>query len=184
MSTSPAADASQNQIHLISSAEMTANRVSTILRIVESLGPKIANFDDDEEYFGEPVIRGKFEGGAKAAAEATFITALNRLDKILEQDDLWHSQSVDRLLADGIEGINAVRLQTANQELLRAREMNRPYKKYGAKVGILPNNTFVAFVGESLSDPTVIYASGNSIPEALDKLDAILTARGNTDSST
>lgn len=171
------------QFNLISSAEMVSIRVNTILGIVNTLTPKVTEYDEEDPIGTVRQVDKKYDGGVRMAAEATLINAFGRLDSILAEDSVWHSVSIDRMMADKVEELNQINIQIANEQLKATREdtaaqkeANRPYRKYGAKLGLLQSNAFIAYIG-AITDPLCIAAQGTSAEEALLNLDNILIAR-------
>lgn len=163
-------------IVLLSSAELTANRVNTILRIVDSLTQKITVFNDENPFEGQTEFFAKLDGGAKMAAECTFITALDRLDKILKDDNQWHSMSAENMLADKVEELKQVQIQAENERAKMIRDLNRPCRRLNARIASLENGKFIAYLG-NLSDPGLVACEADSIEAAFEALDKLILNR-------
>jgi hypothetical protein len=166
--------------NIASGAELTGRRIDSILKVVDSLASNLIVYDDSAPYESSNGPTGRFEGGALQATEATYITALNRLDKILEDDAQWVGVPIDQMLADTIEETNALEKQSANCRLAILRDACRPYRKVPTQV-LLIEGRFIACVGQ-LGSVGCIATEGSSVEEALSKLDLILSSKSSPNS--
>lgn len=164
------------QFNLISSADITSTRVNTILGIINTLNPQVTEYDESDPIGTVQQINKKYDGGVKMAAEATLCNAFSRLDAILAEDSVWHSPSVDKMMSDTVEAVQKVNLAIAAEQLASEQDKNRPYRRYGAKLGLMANNRFIAYIG-ALNDPLCIAAEGDTAESAISKLDQLMIAR-------
>lgn len=160
--------APQNIFNMVSSTELTVNKINAILRVVAQFSPMVSSQSDTLMVGfegGRP--KEKWDGGVVQAAENTFCVACQRLDKILENDDFWKKDSVDALVADQVAELGRVNTETARERLKQAQYQNRPCVQLKARI-IEWGNGYRVVLG---SDDSPIFGQGETISEALASFD-------------
>jgi len=137
---------------------VTADQVSVLLDIVDALRQFAI-----EESSGTP-NKGPLDGGVVAAASATLINTLARLDDLLAEKSRWSATAAVDLCAE-ITKTQQLQQKFLTQQLLSAREVTR--KSFQLRPALFHyKNEFLAVYTDAITDQKIV-GIGDTPEEAL-----------------